>query len=421
MSQTTRILAALILGLALGILGARLGWEGAVGVATPIGALWLDGLKMTIVPLVVALLITGIARTADSARGGRLAARSVILFLVLLWISTGIAALLTPALLQLWPMPAEAAAALRGAAGGGEVQVAAPPALAEFLKTIVPTNPFTAATQDAMLPLIFFVTLFAIAATRLPPEQRERIAGFFAAIEGAMLVMVNWVLWIAPVGVFALAFVTGIQAGTAAIGALGHYIIIVSCAGLAAWAMAYPVAMFMARLKLKDFVRATIPPQAVALSTQSSLASLPAMLKAATQLGVPIERAGVPLPIAVAIFRVTSPAMNLAVAIYVAHWFGVPLTPLTIATGAVVAAITTLGSVSLPGQISFLTAITPIAVAMGVPIEPLALLVAVEMLPDLVRTLGNVTMDVAATAAVTRERGEAGVPRENPGLGHNST
>ena len=76
------------------------------------------------------------------------------------------------------------------------------------------------------------------------------------------------------------------------------------------------------------------------------------------------------------------------------------------ATGAVVAAITTMGSVSLPGQISFLTAITPIAVAMGVPIEPLALLVAVEMLPDLVRTLGNVTMDVAATTAVARHSGE---------------
>lgn len=400
MSQTTRILVALILGLALGIIGANLGWQGAVSVAEPIGALWLDALKMTIVPLVVALLITGISRAADSARGGVLAARSVALFIILLWISTAIAALLIPTLLELWPMPAQAAAALRGAAG--EATVAAPPALGEFFKTIVPTNPFTAATQDAMLPLIFFVTLFAVAVTRLPAEQRERIAGFFGAVEGAMLVMVNWVLWIAPVGVLALAFVTGINAGTAAIGALGHYIVIVSCAGLAAWAMAYPVAVFGARVKLRDFVRATIPPQAVALSTQSSLASLPAMLQASVKLGVPVERAGVPLPIAVAIFRVTSPAMNLAVAIYVAHWFGVPLTPVTIGIGAVVAAITTLGSVSLPGQVSFLTAITPIAVAMGVPIEPLALLIAVEMLPDMIRTLGNVTMDVAATLALTR-------------------
>src|SRR5690606_38731582 len=177
------------------------------------------------------------------------------------------------------------------------------------------------------------------------------ITGLFAAIEGAMLVMIGWVLWIAPVGVLALAFVVGVNAGTAAIGALAHYIIVVSCAGLAAWALAYPMAVWGASVKLGAFVRAVAPAQAVALSTQSSLASLPAMLKGCERLGVPIETAGVPLPIAVAIFRVTSPAMNLAVAIYVAHWMGIQLTPATIATGAVVAAITTMGSVSLPGQI----------------------------------------------------------------------
>ena len=108
------------------------------------------------------------------------------------------------------------------------------------------------------------------------------------------------------------------------------------------------------------------------------------------------------MPIAVAIFRVTSPAMNLAVAIYVAHWMGIELSPSALFAGAAVAAITTIGSVSLPGQVSFLTSITPICVAMGVPIEPLALLVAVEMIPDLVRTVGNVTMDVAATSVISR-------------------
>ena len=108
------------------------------------------------------------------------------------------------------------------------------------------------------------------------------------------------------------------------------------------------------------------------------------------------------LPLAVAIFRATSPAMNLGVAIYVAYLTGVELTPATIAAGAAVALVTTVGSVSLPGTISFVTSIGPIAIAMGVPVEPLALLVAVEMLPDVMRTLGNVTMDVAVTATVDR-------------------
>jgi Na+/H+-dicarboxylate symporter len=108
------------------------------------------------------------------------------------------------------------------------------------------------------------------------------------------------------------------------------------------------------------------------------------------------------LPLAVALFRATGPVMNLAVAIYVAKLTGVELTPATIAAGVAVALLTTIASVSLPGAISFVTAIGPIALAMGVPVEPLALLVAVEMLPDIMRTLGNVTMDVAVAATVDR-------------------
>ncbi|RVT43789.1 dicarboxylate/amino acid:cation symporter [Sphingobium algorifonticola] len=404
MSQTSRILFALVVGIAVGIIGARMGWGTAATIAEPIGNLWLDALRMTVVPLVISLLVTGIGRTADSARGGALALRSVVLFIGLLWLVTLIAALLIPALLRLWPMPSASAAALNAALGQSREVVGAAPGLADFLRSIVPTNPIAAAANDAMLPLILFATLFAIATTRLDADARDRITGLFGAIEKAMLEIVNWVLWIAPLGVFALAFVVGMKAGTAAIGALAHYIVIVSCAGLAAWSLAYPMALFGGRVRLRDFVRAVAPAQAVALSTQSSLASLPAMLRGCQQLGVPTDVAGVPLPIAVAIFRVTSPAMNLAVALYVAHWVGMDLSAGAIAAGAVVAAVTTLGSISLPGQVSFLTSITPIALAMGVPLAPLALLVAVEMIPDLVRTIGNVTMDVAATTALARRQ-----------------
>ena len=228
------------------------------------------------------------------------------------------------------------------------------------------------------------------------------MTAFFDTIASAVLLIVGWVLALAPIGVLALAFGVGARAGTSAIGALAHYVVIVSSAGLAAWALAYPVAVFGGRVRLLAFAKAVAPAQAVALSTQSSLASLPPMLKASTDLGVDRSVSRVSLPVAVAIFRVTSPAMNLAVAIYVAHWLGISLAPSTIAAGAAVAAITTIGSVSLPGQVSFLTSIAPICVAMGIPIEPLALLIAVEMIPDLVRTVGNVTMDVAATTAIAR-------------------
>jgi Na+/H+-dicarboxylate symporter len=143
----------------------------------------------------------------------------------------------------------------------------------------------------------------------------------------------------------------------------------------------------------------------VAFSTQSSLATLPTMLKAAEKLDVPTAASGVSLPMAVAVFRATSPAMNLAVAIYIAYWFGYELTWAQMAIGVAAAATTTMGSVGIPGQASFITSIAPICLAMGLPIEPLALLIAVEVLPDLIRTLGNVSMDVAATATAARHSG----------------
>ena len=407
MSQPTRILIALLAGVILGIAGARLGWEAALDVADPVGGVWLDALRMTIIPLVVALLVTGIGRTADSARGGGLALKAVALFLVMLWTSSALGAILTPLALDLWPMPADSAAALKTALGGTHVDVAPPPPLSQFLRSIVPTNPVAAAAADNFLPLILFTTLFGIASTMLNAERRERITGFFDAVSEAMLVMVGWVLWLAPIGVFALAFAVGLRAGSAAIGALLHYIIIVSGVGLVISLTAYPIARYAGRAKLGRFARGVLPAQAVALSTQSSLATLPQMLSSAERIGVPENSAAVTLPLAVALFRVTGPAMNLAVAIYVAHWFGQELSVTALATGVVVAAITTMGAVSLPGQVSFLTSIVPIAAAMGVPIEPLALLIAVEMLPDLVRTVGNVTMDVAATTVVARLSGDA--------------
>lgn len=405
MTRTWFILSALIAGLALGVGSSLLrlgGLDQAVAISDSIGGVWLDGLRMTIIPLVVSLLITGIAKTVDSARGDRVAMRSVITFIALLWISTAMAAVLVPALLALFPMPADAARALAASLSTGHHDPAPAVGIGAFLRSIVPTNPIAAAANDALLPLILFTAVFAVALARLPAAQREPVTAFFDTIASAVLLIVGWVLALAPIGVLALAFGVGARAGTSAIGALAHYVVIVSSAGLAAWALAYPVAVFGGRVRLLAFAKAVAPAQAVALSTQSSLASLPPMLKASADLGVAPSVARVSLPVAVAIFRVTSPAMNLAVAIYVAHWLGLPLAPSAIAAGAAVAAITTIGSVSLPGQVSFLTSIAPICVAMGIPIEPLALLIAVEMIPDLVRTVGNVTMDVAATTAIAR-------------------
>jgi len=158
------------------------------------------------------------------------------------------------------------------------------------------------------------------------------------------------------------------------------------------------------------FVTAMLPAQAVALSTQSSLASLPAMLDSAGRLGVRPSTAEFVLPLAVVIFRATSAAMNLAVVYYIAALAGMDVPPTVAIAGILIASVISLSAVSLPGSISFVVSIGPIALAMGVPVEPLALLVAVEMLPDLMRTLGNVTMNVAVTSAVDRPADAANGP-----------
>ena len=409
MSQPVRILLALVLGLILGIFCASwtpLWIDRTISVAEPIGGMWLNALRMTIVPLVVALLITGIAASAEAARAGKLAARALILFVVLLWISSVAAALLTPLFLDLFPLPAASITALREALTTTS-PVGQVPGFADFLLSIVPTNPVAAAAEDAILPLILFTIVFAFALTRLPAEPRQRLVGFFQAVADTMLVMIGWVLWIGPIGVFALAYVVGARAGSEAFGALLHYVLIVSAVGIVVWLSAWPLAWAGARISPLRFTRAIAPSQAVALSTQSSLATLPAMLRAAHKLDIPVAASGVLLPMAVAIFRATGPAMNLAVAIYIAYWYGIELTPTQMAVGVAAAATTTMGAVGIPGQASFVTSIAPICIAMGVPIEPLALLIAVETLPDLVRTIGNVSMDVAATATAARRSGFA--------------
>jgi len=129
------------------------------------------------------------------------------------------------------------------------------------------------------------------------------------------------------------------------------------------------------------------------------------MLGSCAALGIPAVRADMILPLAVALFRATGPAMNLAVALYVAHWYGVEPGWLQMAAAVAVAATTTLGAVSLPGQLSFISSIAPIALVLGVPIAPLGLLIAVETLPDIMRTIANVTMDVAVTATISRQVG----------------
>jgi Na+/H+-dicarboxylate symporter len=402
------VLLALVAGLGLGALTAMLGdglREPALKVSNMVGGLWLDALKMTVIPLIVALLVTGVARGAEAARAGRIAGRSVLWIVIICTASAIFGTLMIQLLTSAFPLPPAAAQALQAGLTGIDQQAASTtvPGIMDFFSGIVPSNVVAAASNGDVLPLVVFSLLFALAAARIASDRRASLVGFFEAVGDALLVVIGWVLRIAPLGVFALAYTVGASAGAAAFAGVIHYIVLISAIGVLVTLAAYPVAMLAGGIGIGRFTRGMIAPQSVAISTRSSLASLPAMLAAARNLGIREQVADVTLPMSVALFRATGPAMNVAVAFYVAHWLGFQPSITQVIAATAVAAVISYGAVSLPGEVSFISSIAPIAMALGVPIGPLALLVAVEMVPDIFRTLGNVTMDVAVTAAVDRQ------------------
>ena len=400
-------LGALLIGLALGAMSGAMA-EGPRGdvlaTASFVGTLWLNALKMTVIPLVVALLVVGIAKSAEAAMGGRIAGRSVLWIVIICTASAVLGALGTLVLTRIFPLAHSTAASLQAALAGVEQKASTPlPGIADFFKGVIPPNVFAAATNGDVLPLVVFAVLFALALGKISETGRKSVVTLFEAVGDALLVIIAWVLWIAPLGVFALAFTVGSAAGGSAFAGLGHYVLLISIVGIIVTLLGYPLAIIVGRVPTRTFLRAMVAPNAVAISTRSSLASLPAMLTAVRAMGVSERVADVTLPIAVALFRATGPAMNVAVPFYVAHWLGYEPTLAQMNAATAVGAVMSYGAVSLPGEVTFISSIAPIALALGVPIAPLALLVAVEMIPDIFRTIGNVTLDVALATIVDRE------------------
>jgi Na+/H+-dicarboxylate symporter len=405
------VLIALVAGLVAGALvrGYAPQLTGAAEVIEAFGGLWLNTLRMTVVPLVVSLLITGIGSVADAAKTGGLVGRAVLLFTALLVFAAvyGIAA--TQGLLALWPVERSAAEAFVGGVGAGAVEIVEPPTFVAWLQGLAPANPVAAAANDNILQLVVFAVFFGFAATQLPPHLRGQIVGVFRAVSEAMVVIVRWVLLAGPIGVFGLSLGVGLRAGFGAAGTLAQYVAIVTAVTAGATLIAWLLAIVWGRQPLGRFTATAAPVWAIAASTQSSLASLPAMLQAALGgMRIPAHIADVALPLAVAVFRFTSPVANLAVCFVIAHLYGLSPTLLQIVGAVVVAYAVSIAAVGLPGQVSFIASIAPICLALGVPTELLGILIAVEVIPDIFRTLGNTTADMAATSILAR-----GAPRED--------
>jgi Na+/H+-dicarboxylate symporter len=289
------------------------------------------------------------------------------------------------------------AASLRASATPTNTQL---PGFGSWLVALVPANPIKAAADGTMLPVIVFSVIFGLALAKTSPEVRVPTARFFRAVTEAMLVLVKWILLLAPIGVFALAIGLALHLGTSLAGAVVFFLV-AHCGLVLGIGILLYVVMWLSGAPMKRFARAALPAQIVATGTRSSVAALPAMIEGAERvLEIPPEVAGVALPLGVSLFRVNTPASWIISCLFIAKLYGVSL-----GLGAVV----TVGLASIPMSLSVpgipsggLLILAPLFVAVGVPVEGIGILIALDAIPDVFKTVVIVTGHMASTTLLAR-------------------
>ena len=367
-----------------------------VTISETVGTLWVNGIRMTVVPLVAALLISRIAGTSGTA--GRVGTRAVALFVVMAAAGALFAGIFVPPIVNALRLDPATLDRLRASAVAPASDV---PAFRDWLAALVPPNAFKAAADNALLPFVVFVVCFAFALSRTDEANREIVVRFFDAITSAMFVLIGWIIRLSPVGVFALGLSLAVRGGTGLVSALGLYVATVSILLITATLLLYPVVMAAGGVPLRRFARAAAPVQAIAFSTRSSFASLPVLVdRAEGALGVRPDVSGIVLPIAVSIFKFSSPISRFTGTYFIARLFGVELSWVEVL--ALAAALTAV-SFYTPGVPSgSLIILAPVYESFGVPVEGIGLLLAVDLVPDMFVTVANTTADLAVATLLSK-------------------
>ncbi len=411
MSLTTQVLIALGAGFALGIPLA--GSESAVAVGLlavlgPVGTVFINAIRMTVIPLVVSTLISGVTSAPDPRSVGRIGARAIVLFVVVVAGAAAFAVLLGSPLIALIPLDPTAVNALRSGVANGATAAAESarsiPSAGEWLVSLVPANPIRAAADGAMLPVIVTSVAFAVALMQVAADRRAAVVRVVEGVMDASLALVRAILRFAPIGVFALAVPLAAKMGTSALGAILGYIVIVSGICVLFWIVAlYPAAVAFGRVPLRTFARAALPAQTIAFSGRSSLAALPAMLESVRDtLRLPAAIGSFLIPLASSMFRAGAGIGQTVGVIFLARLYGVDLGPAELLTVAVTATVTSFSVPGVPG--GSIIIMVPVLMAAGIPVEGVGILLGADTIPDMFRTTTNVTGHM--TAAVILARGE---------------
>jgi Na+/H+-dicarboxylate symporter len=236
---------------------------------------------------------------------------------------------------------------------------------------------------------------------------RDPLLAVFRGLSEAMLVIVRWVVAIAPLGVFALVLPLAARGGTGVAGAVGFYVVVYSLASILVALLLYPVVMIAGKVPLGRFARAVLPAQSVAFASSSSIASLPALVEGAERvLELPARVSGFVVPLAISTFKIAAPVSWTLGALFVGWFYGIPLSLGALATVAFAAIFLAFATPGVPRG-AFLM-LTPLFLAIGLPAEGIGILIAVDAIPDLFATVLNVTGDMAATAIVARQVSASG-------------
>jgi Na+/H+-dicarboxylate symporter len=400
------LIAGLILGSAIGSSASPVALR-VVGFLEPIGQLWLNAIRMTVLPLVISMLFVGVASAKEGDRMGRMGIATVGAYVGLLLFAAAFALLLGPPLIADMHLSAAAVDSLRASANVAATQTATRanqvPGFGAWVTSLIPANAMKSAADGAMLPVVAFTLLFALAARRIDERLRQSLIDVFGAIAGATRAIVHWVMVAAPVGVFVLVLATASRIGSSLIESMIYYVLAYSAAVILFALLLYPIAAFAGRTALPRFTRAALPAQTIAVSSSSSLASLPPLIEGAESLELSAPVIGFVLPLSVSVLRATTPIAWVIGTLFLAKLDGITLGAGTLVVLALTAAALSFATPGVPqGGILLLATMLP---SFGVPASGSALLIGADTIPDLFATAANVTADLAAATIVAGRAG----------------
>jgi DAACS family dicarboxylate/amino acid:cation (Na+ or H+) symporter len=419
MALHNRILLGLIVGAALGVAvnlasGGGAAVDGFVrNVTEPLGRMWLAALIMVVIPLIVSTLSVGIAGLGSLRRLGQIGLATLLSFLSLTVLSTllgllvmntvepgrGLHPEVRERLLETYRGQAEGAMGLSGSSFG-----------IDLLVRIVPRNPVKAAADGDMLAVIFFSLMIGVALTSLSAEKAAPMRGFLDSLGHVTIAIIEMVMKVAPIGVFCLIFSVTARFGYDLLLNLLVYVVTVVGTLVAFEFVVYPLVLaLVARRSPREFFRRSEIVLLTAFSTSSSNATLPTSMRVAREeLGVPPEIAGFVLPLGATLNMNGSALFEGATVLFLAQVFGVDLSLGAQLVVVVMAVVTAIGAAGIPG--GSIPLLMMILGMVGVPLEGIAVVLGVDRILDMCRTVLNVTGDLVTATVVTRFEGD-GRPR----------